>query len=178
VGTLASKPSLPGFASLGLAHHAVPLHQLDHPGGPVIPDPESSLEKRCRGFSGFDDEACRLIVERVVHVADIWKAGVFPFRSLEDFIPVIRLGLTSEKTRDLLDLLLGDQTPVKANGAGGTRRQKEHVTLAQQLFGAVGVQYSPRVYFRRNTERDPGREVCFDQTGYCPDYSMHVCYIK
>ncbi len=82
-----------------------------------------------------------------------------------DRLVVDRLALLAQEARQPRALLLGDVRAVQPDEARRGGRQKQHVALAEQLFGAVAVENRPRVDLRRHAERDARRQVGLDQAG-------------
>ncbi len=77
---------------------------------------------------------------------------------LGDRVVVGRLALLAQEARQQpRALLFGDVGAVKADEARRGGRQIEHVSLAEQLFGAVAIENRPRVDSSGHTERDARR---------------------
>ena len=76
-----------------------------------------------------------------------------------------RLALLAQEAGQAGALLLGDVRTVEPDASRRGRRQKQHVALAEQLLGAVGVENRARVDLRRHAERDARRQVGLDQSG-------------
>ena len=53
---------LTGFGAVGRTDHPFTLHPFDHPGGPIIADPQAPLDHGDRGLTKFTDQGHRLVV--------------------------------------------------------------------------------------------------------------------
>ena len=67
---------------------------------------------------------------------------------------------------DALDFSVGDVGPLCAFELGRTRRQVEHVALADQFVSPLGVENDARIECRGNLEGDPARDVRLDDAGH------------
>ena len=74
-----------------------------------------------------------------------------------------RLALLAQEAGQPRALLFRDVRTVQAQAARRGRRQEQHVALAEELLGAVGVENRPRVGLRRHAERNARRQVRLDQ---------------
>src|SRR4051812_1861792 len=57
------------------AYHALPLHALDHPGGPVVADLQAPLHVGDRRLAGLGDDAHGVVVHVVVGLLAAALAG-------------------------------------------------------------------------------------------------------
>ena len=64
-----------------------------------------------------------------------------------------------------MHLMVVDKGAVETLGKPRSRGQEQHVTMAQQGFGAHLVDDGPRVDLRRHLEGDSRRNVCLDEAG-------------
>ena len=74
-------------------------------------------------------------------------AGCFGLGRGHNFLVIFRWLLTTKKIGDARNFGLRDIGPVNALKLTSTGRQKEHVAIAQQALGSVGVDDRARVGF-------------------------------
>ena len=77
---------------------------------------------------------------------------------------ILRHALRLEMADYLFHLFVGHERPVHTADAAAAGHV-EHVTLAQELFGALLAQNRAAVDLRGDLERDAGRKICLDRAG-------------
>ena len=77
---------------------------------------------------------------------------------MQEGLVVFRLGLLLPEVHHAIGFGLAHEGTVHADQARRTRRQEQHVALAQQMFGAHHVQHRARIDARGHAEADPRRE--------------------
>src|SRR5262249_29634996 len=122
------------------------LHHVDQPSGAAEADAQLPLQVRDRDLAAADNDACGLVVEIVLLELQTVRGRLFVFR--RDRIVEDWLALFAEKTRQSRALLLRDVRAMEPDALRRSRWQKQHVALAQQLFGAIAVENRARVDFR------------------------------
>ncbi|MBA7641620.1 hypothetical protein ES703_49305 [subsurface metagenome] len=77
----------------------------------------------------------------------------------------LRLSNLLKMLDDPLYLRLVNKSALSTNQVARARLQKQHITFAEQRFGAILVKDNSAVHPRCNTETNPGRHIRFYQAG-------------
>ena len=154
------------------------MELVDDPGRPAIADPHLPLEQRRRPALVLQ-AVLRGLAEHLVPIGVV--AGLRAARILGLLGPDERqnvgLGLFGhfgrpagfppglEPGHHAFGLLGADEGALDPHRLALAGRQEQHVAVPQQGLGAVLIQDRPAVHLRGDSERDPAREVGFDEPG-------------
>src|SRR6266850_1442089 len=158
---------LPLALVIWLADHAVFFHALDQTGSAVVADLQTALDVAGRNLAFVRHHGDGLVVKLVARLAIAIEAvGILLvlIRFLSHCVEVIGLALRLQEANHLFDLGIRNEGTVYAADAPA-RHHVEHVTLAQELFGALFPENGPGIDFGSDLEADPGREVRLDRAG-------------
>ena len=104
--------------------------------------------------------------EFLVGIGDlVFLVGAGGVDGFADVPFVVRLRLLGAVSDDALYLLVGNESTLRALEFGGARRQVEHVALANELVGALGVEDDAGVERGGNLEGDAAGNVRLDDAG-------------
>src|SRR5262245_20424116 len=120
VGTL---EDLTRFGTVGGAHNAVLLHQVDQVGGAAVADAQPALQQRRGSLAELDDQPNRVLVKLVVlAVGAIFRSGrsrgSLVLRGIEEVLCVLRLCLGAPELHDGVNLFFRCERRVQAMHAG------------------------------------------------------------
>src|SRR5215471_2576706 len=136
----------------------------------AITNSKPALQKGSGGLSELDNQAHRIIKQRIIVVSFCFslcaRGGIaIFFRSLEEFLLVLGGTLGFPELNHGSNFFFCDKWSMQSMHPRRSGGQIKHVTAAQQSFGSVGVEDSPRIYFCRHPERDSGREIGLNKSG-------------
>src|SRR3569623_300045 len=163
--------------------HAGPLHLFDHARGAVVADLEAALDAGDRRTPRFGDELHGLIIKWIAlgvtaHFACETGAAVADIAfAIQNFVEIIGRAAHFELLDHLVHFLIGHEGTVQAHGHAGAGREIEHVAVAEQMLGALLVEYRARIDARRYLEgaarRNVGLDEARDDVDRRPLGSMH-----
>src|SRR5215469_1325889 len=136
----------------------------------AITDSKPALQKGSGGLSKLDNQAHRIVKQRIIVVSLCFALcarcclAIF-FRSLEEFLLVLGCTLRFPELNHGSDFFLCDKRSMQSMHPRRSGGQIKHVAAAQQSFGSVGVEDSPRIYLCRHPERDSSREIGLNKSG-------------
>jgi hypothetical protein len=133
----------------------------------------AALQQGSGGLAELDHQPHGIVEERIVVVRRNFsrvvataarRLAIF-FRSLQEFLLILRLPLRLPEFHHRRDFFFRHVRSMQPMHARRARRQVKHVAASQQRFGAVGVENRARVDLGRHAERHARREVRLDQSG-------------
>ncbi len=150
-------------------HEARALHLLDQTRGAVVADAQVPLHERDRRPPGLEHDRHRLVVHRIgfgVGAFDRHAVGVVACdAAFEQSLDVLRLAQLLQVLDDAMHFAVRHERAVHALRVAGSRRQEQHVALAEQRLGAHLVENRARVDLARHLERNARRNVRLDEAG-------------
>src|SRR3569833_4028342 len=149
--------------------YAGPLHLFDHARGAVVADLEAALDAGDRRAPRFGDELHGLIIKWsalgvTAHFACETGAAVADIAfDIQNFVEIIGRAAHFELLDHLVHFLVGHEGAVQAHGHAGAGCEIEHVAVAEQMLGALLVEYRARINPRRHLEGDTRWDVGLDE---------------
>src|SRR5471030_79898 len=130
-------------------HDARHFHRFDHASGAVVADLEFALHRRDGRATAFEHEFHCFVIQCIAFAvfaaftaaAIEATAGLFDAR--QDVFVVIRCAPQLPGLHDAVNFIVGHKCAVDPDRQAGTRWHVQHVTVAEQLFGASLVDDGP-----------------------------------
>src|SRR5262249_22472395 len=164
VGATLGTQDLPSSTHLGSAHDTLPLHALYEVGRPVVADAETALQVAGGSLALAAHDRNGPLVEVVELRTPHTVFGLSGTR-FGDTRNVTGRTLVAQIGSDALNLLVGHERPVHAHGAASAVGE-EHVSLTQQLLGALLIEDRAAIEFGGDLVADARWEVGLDGTGH------------
>ena len=155
-------------ASVG-ADDSVLGHEVDEPSGATVADPQGALEQRATAATLADHHIDGRLVEFVAFPQFLHQAAVafvLAFHlHIDQFGHEVLLAAAAAAIDEPRDFVVSQVRALSAEQRAGAGPKEQHVAVAKQFVGAHFIEHHAAVDSAGNLERDPGRQVRFDQTG-------------
>ena len=167
----------PGLGALEGADDALFLHLVHNSGGPGVAKLQSSLQHGDRGLSRFQNHIHgsgeHFVPFQLLFVGFDFRGGLaglpgllgLLFDLLQHLLVVVGYIVLLHIPGNGFHLSVGDKAALDTQGFAAANGCIEHIALAHQLFGALGIQDDPGLHGGGHGEGNSGGNIGLHQAG-------------